>query len=68
MGTINARPVLLVLSILLAVLEIADGFRLSIPWGAWVFALLLLGGTYWLWRTSGIGPPSFWGRSTWSSC
>jgi hypothetical protein len=42
---------LLALSVALAVLEIADGFRLELPWMAWAYALLLLGGSAWLWRT-----------------
>ena len=51
MEVVIARRALLLLSVVLAVLEIADGFRLSIPWAAWMYAVLLLGGSLWLWRT-----------------
>jgi hypothetical protein len=56
MSTATARTALLVLSILLGLLEVADGFRLDLPWMAWLFALLLLGGAYWLTRSEGRGP------------
>ncbi len=56
MSPTNARTALLVLSVLLAVLEFADGFRLAEPWAPWIFALLLLGGAYWLSRSPGIAP------------
>ena len=52
----NARWALLGLSVLLGVLEIADGFRLELPWMAWFYALLMLGGAFWLWRRSTRGP------------
>jgi hypothetical protein len=42
-------------------MEIADGFRLELPWAAWTYALLLLGGAYWLWRSEGRGPVVFLG-------
>jgi hypothetical protein len=51
-----ARTALLALSILLGLLEVADGFRLELPWMAWFYALLLLGGAYWLSRSRGRGP------------
>jgi hypothetical protein len=51
MSTTTSRTALLVLSVLLGLLEIVDGFRLELPWMAWAYALLLLGGSYWLWRS-----------------
>lgn len=56
MNTSKARTALLVLSLLLGVMEVADGFRLDLPWMAWFYALLLLGGAYWLSRSAGRGP------------
>lgn len=56
MSTSTTRTALLILSVLLGVLEVADGFRLDLPWMAWFFALLLLGGAYWLSRSDGRGP------------
>ena len=50
-----ARQALLGLSLALAALEIADGFRLELPWMAWFYALLLLAGSAWLWRTGSRG-------------
>ena len=50
-----ARRALLGLSLALAALEIADGFRLELPWMAWFYALLLLAGSAWLWRTGSRG-------------
>ena len=52
----GARTALLALSVLLGLLEVADGFRLELPWAAWFYALLLLGGSYWLWRSGSRGP------------
>lgn len=46
---------LLGLSLVLAALEVADGFRLELPWMAWFYAALLLGGSVWLWRTKSSG-------------
>jgi hypothetical protein len=42
-------------------MEIADGFRLELPWAAWTYALLLLIGAYWLCRSQGRGPVVFLG-------
>lgn len=56
MSTSTARAALLVLSLLLGMAEVADGFRLDRPWMAWFYALLLLGGAYWLSRSEGRGP------------
>lgn len=47
--------VLLGLSLVLAALEVADGFRLELPWMAWFYAALLLVGSVWLWRTTSRG-------------
>ena len=57
----TARRALLGFSLLLALLEIADGFRLELPWAAWTYAVLLLGGAYWLWHSPGRGPVIFLG-------
>ncbi|MGZ5415875.1 MAG: hypothetical protein ACXWDI_01735 [Nocardioides sp.] len=56
MSTTATRTGLLVFSVLLGLLEIVDGFRLELPWMAWAYALLLLGGSYWLWRSQSRGP------------
>jgi hypothetical protein len=56
MTTTTARTALLVLSLVLGMLEVADGFRLELPWMAWFYALLLLGGAFWLSRSPGRGP------------
>lgn len=61
MTAVVARQVLLVVSALLAVMEIADGFRLELPWMAWFYALLLLAGCFWLHRSPGTGPVVFLG-------
>lgn len=50
------RTLLLAASVVMGVLEIADGFRLELPWMAWFFAALFLVGSWWLYRTSGLGP------------
>lgn len=50
-----ARRALLAFSLALAALEVADGFRLELPWMAWFYALLLLAGSAWLWRTGSRG-------------
>ena len=50
------RTGLLVCSLLLGLLEVADGFRLDLPWMAWAFALLMIGGSYWLWRSPSRAP------------
>lgn len=50
------RTVLLAASVVMGLLEIADGFRLELPWMAWFFAALFLLGSWWLYRTSGLGP------------
>jgi hypothetical protein len=50
------RTVLLAASVVMGVLEIADGFRLELPWMAWFFAALFLVGSWWLYRTGGLGP------------
>lgn len=52
----NPRTILLAASVAIAILEIADGFRLELPWMAWFFAALFLVGSWWLHRTSGRGP------------
>lgn len=46
---------LLGFSLALATLEVADGFRLELPWMAWFYAALLLVGSVWLWRTRSRG-------------
>ncbi|MGH3371720.1 MAG: hypothetical protein ACRDPR_17140 [Nocardioidaceae bacterium] len=51
----TGRQVLLGSSLALAALEVADGFRLELPWMAWFYALLLLAGSAWLWRGGGRG-------------
>jgi hypothetical protein len=51
-----ARRALLGFSVALALLELVDGFRLELPWVAWFYALLLLAGSAWLWRTGNRGP------------
>ena len=50
------RKILLAAAVVMAVLEIADGFRLELPWMAWFFAALFLVGSWWLYRTGGPGP------------
>lgn len=45
MITSTPRTALLVLSIILGVLEVADGFRLELPWMAWFYAVLSAAGT-----------------------
>ncbi|MFP5253381.1 MAG: hypothetical protein ACLGH4_06255 [Actinomycetes bacterium] len=40
----------------MGLLEIADGFRLELPWMAWFFAALFLVSSWWLYRTGGLGP------------
>ena len=50
-----ARGALLAFSVALAALEVADGFRLELPWMAWFYAVLLLAGAAWLWRTGSRG-------------
>lgn len=50
------RTLLLAASVVMGLLEIADGFRLELPWMAWLFAALFLVGSWWLYRTSGLGP------------
>lgn len=52
----SARTVLLAASEVTGLLEIADGFRLELPWMAWFFAALFLLGSWWLYRTRGLGP------------
>ena len=52
----TSRTVLLAASAAMGVLEIADGFRLELPWMAWFFAALFLAGSWWLYRTGGRGP------------
>jgi hypothetical protein len=52
----TAHRVLLAASVVMGILEIADGFRLELPWMAWFFAALFLVGSWWLYRTSGLGP------------
>lgn len=47
----RSRLALLGFTVVLAALEIADGFRLELPWMAWAYAVVLLGGAAWLWRT-----------------
>jgi hypothetical protein len=49
------RQALIGFSLALAALELVDGFRLELPWMAWFYALLLLGGCLWLWRTGSRG-------------
>ena len=61
MPSVQWRRVLLGCSVLLALMEIADGFRLELPWAAWTYALLLLIGAYWLCRSQGRGPVVFLG-------
>jgi len=56
MSTSTPRTALFVLSIILGVLEVADGFRLELPWMAWFYAVLLFAGAYWLSRTESRGP------------
>ena len=55
------RTVLLAASVAVGLLEIADGFRLELPWMAWFFALLFLVGSWWLYRATGPGPVLFLG-------
>ena len=55
MDVAAARQVLLGFSLGLAALEVADGFRLELPWMAWFYAVLLLAGSAWLWRTGSRG-------------
>ena len=50
------RTVLLASSIVMGILEIADGFRLELPWMPWFVAALFLVGSWWLYRTRGLGP------------
>lgn len=52
----SPRTVLLTASVVMGLLEIADGFRLELPWMAWFFAALFLVGSWWLYRTKGLGP------------
>jgi hypothetical protein len=49
------QRVLLGFSLALAALEVADGFRLELPWMAWFYAALLLAGSAWLWRANSRG-------------
>lgn len=58
---LGARQWLLGFSVALGLLEVADGFRLELPWMAWAFAVLLLGGAVWLWRSSSRVPVVFLG-------
>jgi FtsH-binding integral membrane protein len=58
---LDARQWLLGFSVALGLLEIADGFRLELPWMAWAFAALLLGGAIWLWRSPSRAPVWFLG-------
>jgi hypothetical protein len=53
---LTPRNVLLAASLAMGVLEIADGFRLELPWMAWFFAALFLSGSWWLFRAAGRGP------------
>lgn len=53
---VTPRRVLLAASIAMGALEIADGFRLELPWMAWFFAALFLAGSWWLFQTRGRGP------------
>lgn len=55
MAVASAQRLLLGLSLTLAALEVADGFRLELPWMAWLYAVLLLGGSAWLWGTGSRG-------------
>src|SRR5687768_7848668 len=50
------RMTLLAASVVMGLLEIVDGFRLELPWMAWFFAALFLVGSWWLYRTKGLGP------------
>lgn len=50
-----ARQALLAFSLALGALEVADGFRLELPWMAWFFALLMFAGSFWMWRTGSRG-------------
>lgn len=52
----SPRITLLAASAVMGFLEIADGFRLELPWMAWLFAALFLVGSWWLYRTKGLGP------------
>ena len=52
----SPAKVLFVASIAMGMLEIADGFRLELPWMAWFFAAMFLVGAFWLYRTEGLGP------------
>ncbi|RYU09867.1 hypothetical protein [Nocardioides iriomotensis] len=56
MNVTVARHALLGFSLALGLLEFVDGFRLELPWMAWFYALLLLAGSAWLWRTGNRGP------------
>ena len=53
---LTPRTVLPVASVAMGALEIADGFRLELPWMAWFFAALFLIGSWWLYRTTERGP------------
>ena len=55
MDMTNDRQALLGFSLALAALEVADGFRLELPWMAWFYALLMIAGSAWLWRTGSRG-------------
>ena len=44
----SSRTVLLATSVVMGLLEIADGFRLDLPWMAWFFAALFLASSWWL--------------------
>lgn len=52
----SPRTVLLAASVVMGLLEIADGFRLELPWMAWLFAALFLVGSWWLHRSGTRGP------------
>ena len=57
----DPRLWLLGFTVALGLMEIADGFRLELPWMAWGFAVLLLAGAVWLWRSPGLAPVAFLG-------
>lgn len=61
MNARDPRLWLLGFTVALGLMEIADGFRLDLPWMAWTFAALLLVGAVWLWRSPGLAPAAFLG-------
>jgi hypothetical protein len=61
MRRLDPRQWLLTFSVALGLMEIVDGFRLELPWMAWAYAVLLLGGAIRLWRSESRAPVVFLG-------